>query len=161
MREFSKVSPKVWRDKRFRGLSSIDAQLVFLFFLTCDHQNSAGSYRVPDGYACADLGWDVARYIEARNLIVQAGLIVFDEDTDELFISGWFDTNPSMNPKHALSIQTAIAKIESDFIREAAEEDFERSEEVRAYRPAKGNGANVLKMQDRLASSNYMNRGRS
>jgi hypothetical protein len=161
MREFSKVSPKVWRDKKFRNLTSIDAQLAFLFFLTCDHQNSAGSYRVPDGYAAEDLGWTIPRYVEARNLVVNAGLVVFDIDTAELFISGWFDTNPSMNPKHARSIRGAIAKIESDMIREAAEDDFQRSEEAKEARNSKSDGANILKMEDRLASSSYMTRGRT
>ncbi|MEA3533224.1 hypothetical protein [Rhizobium sp. CC-YZS058] len=161
MREFSKVSPKVWRNKQFRALPTNDAQLVFLYFLTCDHQNSAGSYCVPDGYAAADLNWTITRYVEARNLVVQAGLIVFDEDTDELFISGWFSKNPSMNPKHARSIEAAIAKIDSGVVREAAEEGFQRSEELKEARASKSGGGNVLEMMDRLASSNYMTRGRS
>ncbi|MFP5078485.1 hypothetical protein ACLE20_14350 [Rhizobium sp. YIM 134829] len=160
MRDFSKVSPLIWRDRRFRSLSSSDAQLVFLYFTTSEHQNSAGCCRIPDGYAAADLGWDLQRYLQARELVVEAGLVLFDETTSELVICGWFDTNPAMNPKHARAIERMVSSIESDVIRGAAEEAFSAFEEVRDSRTTKQGRGNVLDIGDRLASSDYMTRGR-
>ena len=44
-REFSKVSPAVWRSGKFTGLECSTAQVLYLYFLTCEHQNSAGCFR--------------------------------------------------------------------------------------------------------------------
>lgn len=124
MRDFTKISPLLWRDKRFQSLASSDAKLAYLFHLTSEHQNSAGCYRLLDGYAATDLGWSTERYIQARQEVVGAGLILFDEETSELFVKGWFDGNPPTNPKHAMGTRKLIGNVASDAIREAAEEAF-------------------------------------
>ncbi|MDW9902035.1 hypothetical protein GOA77_09165 [Sinorhizobium meliloti] len=129
MRDYSKVSPLIWRDKRFNSLASSDAKLAMLYFATSEHQNSAGCYRLPDGYAAADLGWDVDRYQAARGAVVSSGLILFDEATSELFLVDWFESNPITNGKHAKGTQSLIVRIDSDTIREAAEDAFLASRE--------------------------------
>lgn len=158
MRDFSKVSPLLWRDKRFRGLASPDAQIVMLYFLTCEHQNSAGCYRLPDGYAASDLDWDVERYRAARSSVVDAGLILFDPVYNELFVTGWFEFNPAMNQKHAQGVERRIYAIESDVIREAAEDDFLKSEEVRSARQAKAEKPALHAVNNRLLDTPYMAR---
>jgi hypothetical protein len=158
MREFSKVSPLIWRDKRFRSLATSDAQLVYLFLCTCEHQNSAGCYRMPDGYVAADLGWDLQRYLDARSHVVEAGLIVFDLSTSELCIAGWFDFNPAMNSKHSQFIQRVIASMESDEVRETAEAAFQASEEFKQSLKAKASSAQVHDLSERLTNSRFMSR---
>ena len=59
MREFTKVSPALWNSARFKGLSDDSSRLLYVYYLTCSHQNAAGCYHLPDGYACTDLGWPV------------------------------------------------------------------------------------------------------
>ena len=54
-KRFTKVHPAIWRSQRFMGLASNDAKLLHLYFLTSEHQNSAGAYVIPDGYVAADL----------------------------------------------------------------------------------------------------------
>lgn len=158
MREFSKVSPLMWRNKRFCMLSSSDAKLAMLYFVTCEHQNSAGCYRLPDGYAASDLTWDVPRYEKARTAVVDAGLIAFDPDTSELFVCGWFETNPAMNPKHAQSVERRMMDLESDLIREQVEAEFSISEEARESRSKRP--APVLQaVGGHLANTRYLNRG--
>ncbi len=127
MREFSKVSPKVWRDRRFQALSSTEAKLAYFYFLTCEHQNSAGAYRVLDGYAAADLEWPPDEWKAARREVEKAGLVIFDEATSEVFICGWFQENPLTNNKHALGSQRLISTLHSDSVREAAEAEFSQS----------------------------------
>ena len=124
-REFSKVSPVIWRSKRFLALPDDGCRLLQLFFMTCQHQNSAGCFRLPEGYACADLpGWSVEAYRVARAHLEAAELIVHDGQTEEIFVVGWFMFNPPMNPKHAASIITRISAIESDRVREIVEYEF-------------------------------------
>ena len=124
MRYFSKVSPLIWRQKQFRALRSTEARLLYLYFLTSGHQSSAGAYYLPDNYPIGDVDMSEADYHEAKADIIRSGAIVYDDDTSEIFITDWFETNPAMNDKHAVRIRREIAKIESDALREAVEAAF-------------------------------------
>ncbi|WP_027151523.1 hypothetical protein [Mesorhizobium sp. WSM2561] len=124
-REFSKISPKVWRSKRFRALPSDDARFLLLFFLTSEHQTSAGCFRMPDAYAAADLGWPIERMQTARQDLIEGDLLAFDPDTDEYFVIGWFGHNKPMNVSHQKSIVRVVSDIESDAVREIAEAELQ------------------------------------
>ncbi|MER9200476.1 hypothetical protein NKH74_14815 [Mesorhizobium sp. M0933] len=124
-REFSKISPKVWRSKRFRALRSDDARFLLLFLLTSEHQTSAGCFRMPDAYAAADLGWQTDRMQAARQQLVEGGLLAFDSVTDEYFVTGWFGHNKPMNSSHQKSIVRVVAEMESDVVREIAEAELQ------------------------------------
>lgn len=123
-REWSKVSPALWRSPRFLGLQGSDERLLLVYYMTGDHMNSSGCYRLPDGYAIADLGWTLERYRTARDLLVAAGLISFDRITEEVFVNRWFKHNPPTNAKHAKGARRLINKIDSDDLRLMAEEEF-------------------------------------
>ncbi len=125
MRDFSKVSPKVWRSRRFRDLPADDARMFYLFLLTCEHMSSAGCFRLPDAYAASDLGWQTDRIGGARAPLVPAELIVHDPETDEYFIRRWFRHNPTTNQKHLQGVRRLISELDSDHVREAAEEELE------------------------------------
>jgi hypothetical protein len=128
MRDYSKVSPKLWRSPRYRGLESGDARLLYLFFLTCEHQSSAGCFRLPVAYAASDLGWAEERYGSARAALVEAELLVFDAGTDEYFVPRWFKHNPGTNAKHRKGIERLISELDSDHVREAAEAEYTDSQ---------------------------------
>lgn len=163
MREFAKVTPQTWRDRRFKGLSSSDARLAYLYCVASEHQNSSGVCRLPALYACADLAWTNERYMAALAEVVAAGLIVHDPDTDELYCVGWYGINPAMNPSHGQFIERRISEIESDFIREAVETEFLQSQEEREARrqrkPANVHPLNAA--SDRLLETGYLKRGQS
>src|SRR5690349_18898006 len=123
-RDFSKVSPKVWRSPRFRGLQNEQAKLFYLYLLTCEHQSSAGCFRLPDAYAAADLAWSENDLAAAREGCVDAGLLIHDPETEEYFVPRWFKHNPSTNGKHRKGIERLISDLDSDRVREAAEAEF-------------------------------------
>jgi len=133
-REFTKVSPNVWRSSRFRGLATSDAQLLYLYFLTCDHQNSAGCFRIPNGYACADLGWDEVRYVGAREHLVAGDMVTFDQNAEVIYIHRWFKHSPPMNDKHAQGTMRLIGEIEDDRLREKVELEFQEADGQRVQR---------------------------
>lgn len=123
MREYSKVSPKLWRSKRFRLLATDDARMFYLYLLTCEHQTSAGCFRLPDAYAASDLGWDTERMEGARAPLV-TDMIGHDAETDEYFVRRWFNHNPPTNQKHLKGVQRIISELDSDHVREIAEEEL-------------------------------------
>ena len=169
MRDFSKISPALWHSPRFNSLPSDDGRYLYLYFLTCEHQNSAGCYRLPDGYACDDLRWSVERYASARKQLVEAGLIGFDESCSVLMIARWYKHNPPMNEKHFIGIERILEKLPSGAIREAAlialNESWESiaaeklTKAQRQLKPASGlpNGLQVA-MPERLQTPFLTNR---
>ncbi|HEV2899897.1 MAG TPA: hypothetical protein VGX71_19105 [Pseudaminobacter sp.] len=130
-REFSKVSPAVWRSGRFTGLECSTAKVLYLYFLTCEHQNSAGCFRLPDGYACSDLGWSPETYRSARDKLIAAELITVDLVTAEIYVDRWLKHNPPTNEKHSMGTRRIIEAIESDLIREKVEAEFLAADETR------------------------------
>lgn len=123
-RKFSKVSPALWRSGRFAALTTNEAKLLYVYFLTCEHQNSAGAFRLPDGYACADLDWQPEVYQDARHQLIDGELIAFDADTKEVFVLRWLKHNPTTNSNHRAGTERLISEIESDTIREIAEGEY-------------------------------------
>ena len=121
MRDFSKISPALWHSQRFNTLPSDDGRYLYLYFLTCEHQNSAGCYRLPDGYACNDLQWPQERYLKARSQLIQAELIGFDDACSVVMICRWFKHNPPMNEKHLIGIERILEKLPSITIQSAAQ----------------------------------------
>ena len=126
MRSFTKILPNTFDDKRWLELDWT-ARAVYFYLLGGKHQNSAGAYKLPDLYASADLHCDLKEYIQARQAIADSGLILFDEESHELYLQGWFTENPITNEKHAVGTQRCIMQIGSDVIRAAVETDFEQS----------------------------------
>src|SRR5262245_10173630 len=143
-REFTKVSPRLWQSPRFRELQS-DAKLVFVYLLTSEHQNSAGCYRLPDGYATADLGWPADQYRKARDELVEAGMIKFDPGASVILIERWFRHNPPMSQDHLTGVERILDRIECDELREAALEALSESwSAIQAQRGSRGRKKQTL-----------------
>lgn len=129
MRDFTKLNPAIFDDARFLSLGW-ESRCVYLYLMGGKHQTSAGCYRIPDGYAATDLKCDPSEYEAARKAVADTGLILFDEETAEVYVSGWYNENPICNPKHAAGTEQLILLISSELIQNAAYEDFSKSKEA-------------------------------
>ncbi|MCO5157567.1 MAG: hypothetical protein M9945_12605 [Aquamicrobium sp.] len=118
------VSRTIWRSTRFGTLTAHRDKLAYFYYLTCEHMTATGCYRLPDGYAIADLAWTMEDYLAARAAVLGAGLIDHDPETDEIYVEKWLANNPPRNQKHATGIRNLIYGIESDRLREKLEADF-------------------------------------
>lgn len=148
MREYTKVSPLIWRDKRFLGLASSDARLLYLYYLAGEHQNPSGCFRIPDSYASSDLQWELDRYRAARAEVTESGLVLFDPETAEVYIADWYETNPVTNSKHYMGALRNVVNIDSDMIRQVVEPAIQASEDLRQERERKRTQEqNVSKLQ--------------
>ncbi|WP_119820835.1 hypothetical protein [Mesorhizobium sp. DCY119] len=128
MREFSKISPQLWNSKRFRKLDNDDARYFYLYLLSCEHQTSAGCFRLPVAYAANDLNWETDRVQDSCAILGKSDMILHDADTDEVFIRRWFRHSPPTNKKHAAGIRSYIDRLESEFVAEAADDEFLKTE---------------------------------
>lgn len=147
-RDFSKVSPKLWRSPRFRGLEDERAKLLYLYVLTCQHQTSAGCFKLPDAYVIADLGWATEHFAVARASLVEAGLLFHDPATEEYFVPRWYRHNPGTNTNHKKGICRLISELDSDALREIAEQEYsdchpEESNPIAASSIPNGNGSHL------------------
>lgn len=139
-KRFSKVSPAVWRSRRFTSLPDSDAKLLYLYFVTSEHQTSIGAYVIPTGYAIADLAWDAPRYENARTALVAADLIAFDDDTSTVYVLRWFKHSPPMNDKHARGCRRLIEELEAADIAMMVQVDFDDADTNRNPIPSQRNG---------------------
>lgn len=144
-RSFTKVSPAVWRSRRFIGLPD-EAKVGFLYLLSNAHVTSAGVYELPRGYACADLGWTDAAYASVLKELIAAELIDHDPDGDVILIERWFKHNPPANDDHAIGTRRRLQAIESDRLRDKAIDAFDEANVARIDREA-------AKVADRAAKA--------
>lgn len=100
MRDYGKVSTSIWNSRKF-GKISDDARLLYLYLHTCPHVNSVGCFVLKDGYATADLGWSVDRYLEAMDSLSKAYLVGMDRAENLVRIVNFLRFDPFTNPKHA------------------------------------------------------------
>jgi hypothetical protein len=96
--------------------------------LTCEHQTSAGAYRLKLGYALADLQhWDERRYLLAGLQLVEADLIHVDNEVSCVLITRWFRHNPPMNESHFKGVAKVIQKLPSLQLKEEALDSLEQA----------------------------------
>jgi hypothetical protein len=125
------------------GLQSDDGKLLYLYLLTCEHQNSAGAFRLPDGYACVDLRWEPERYVKARAELIAADLIAFDDKASVVAVRRWFQHNPPMNEKHFAGTLRLLGGLESDSIAQEVRASATTAWDarvVKSSRPSEGKG---------------------
>lgn len=134
------------------SLPTTEAKLLYVYFLTCEHNNSAGCYRLPDGYACADLGWSAETYQAERDRLVKVELIDFDPETSTVFIERWFKHNVPATTNHRKGTQRIIENIECDRLREKAEDAF-----IAVTETAERESPSHNPFPDRLTSTGFMN----
>lgn len=100
MRDYAKIYCTLWRSRKFRSLPG-DTKLLYLYLHTCPHVNSVGCYVLPEGYATADMEWDVERFRTNIETLIEADLIAFDHTESLVRIVDYLKHDPFANPKHA------------------------------------------------------------
>lgn len=111
IREYAKVSPKLWRSKKFRLLHGSAERLLYFYLLTCPHSNSAGVYHMPQSYISADLGWEDDITQGHMTRLIDVGLIEYDHEEEAVMITNWFRAaNAPTNPRHLAGIVRQIVE---------------------------------------------------
>ena len=97
MREYGKVHSSFWSSQTIRDLSD-DGKMLALYLMTSPHTTIAGVFRLPDGYACEDLGWTAGRLAKGFAELFAKGFANRCETTKWVWIVKHLDWNPPENP---------------------------------------------------------------
>jgi hypothetical protein len=157
-REFSKVSPALWRSARIYGLS-LQLKAIYVYYLSNNHVTSAGCYALPDLYGCADLNVTEADMASYRAELIAAGLIDHDANTSEVLIERWFRHNPPMNPKHYKGTSRFVSEIESDRLREKAEAALQEAWEAYTSRQVEEENRKAMEAERRRSQQSNRDLG--
>lgn len=125
MRDFSKVSPSLWKSKKFRALPDDAARLVYVYLLTCPHGNSAGCFDLDPAYACTDLRMPEKAYRKAIESLKSVGLVDFDSIENTIYLVNWATFNEPTNAKHAIGLLTQLNQASCVRLKVKALADFE------------------------------------
>lgn len=104
---YTRVESRFWQDEKMRAVS-VDARYLMLYLLTSPHRNLIGFYFLPTPYACFDLGWDEKRLNVALKELIDAGVILYDQDAHTVLIKNYLRHNPLENPNQG---KGAVSKL--------------------------------------------------
>ncbi len=99
---YQQVYNKIWYDEKFVTLSE-KAKFLFLYLLTCHHNNALGIFVLPKGYICGDLDWSMEKLHEPFQELLDKRLILYDEKVKVICIKNHLKYNPIENPNQVMS----------------------------------------------------------
>lgn len=113
MRDYGKVHSSFWSSDTIRSMSE-DGRTLAIYLLTSPHSTIAGTFRLPDGYACEDLQWDTQRVIKGFGELFDKGFANRCETTKWVWVIKHLDWNPPENPNQRKAISKIARTIPDD-----------------------------------------------
>ena len=96
MRIYGSIQTALWFDRNFNHLSD-QGRLLAVYLLTCPHGNLLGCFRLPCGFVCEDLKWELAKVTQAFQELIDAHLVKYDADSGWVSIIHFLKNNPIVN----------------------------------------------------------------
>lgn len=109
MRDYGVIYRGFWANESMKGAGD-DARMLATYLLTSPHTTTLGAFRLPDAYACDDLGWDSKRLRNGFETLSNIGFIRYCETTKWVWIVKFLEWNKPANP----NIWKAISKMASN-----------------------------------------------
>lgn len=114
---YRRVSNRFWTSPTVRKLSE-DARWLFLYLITCPHNNMLGAFLAPAGYIQADIKWPAKRVLAAlkelqtvRKPDGQIGVIIYDEAAEVVLIKDHLFHEGISNPNCEKSARKCLASL--------------------------------------------------
>lgn len=109
-RDFGKIRSSIWQSRKFLALQNDQTRLLYLYLHTCPHGNSVGCFRLPKGYALADMSWPVEAFDSAIEELCKVNLIGWDESESVVRLVDFLKHSGITNQKHAAgALKAAIS----------------------------------------------------
>lgn len=110
MRDYGKVHTGFWASDTLRDLDA-DAKLLAIYLLTSPHTTMLGAFRLPDAYACEDLGWTPERLRNCFETLSEVGFSNYCEKTKWVWVIKFLDFNRPENPNQWKAVAKLAAAI--------------------------------------------------
>ena len=114
MREYGQVQTGFWAHPEMADLDD-PTRLMALYCFTCPHSNALGCYRLPPGYAAADLGWSEAEVARRLETLHRVGLVLGDADTGWVLVPNHLRWNPIQNPNVGKAVLKQLRRVPDTF----------------------------------------------
>src|SRR5690606_38799197 len=106
MREYGVIHRGFWANEEIRSAGD-DARTLAAYLLTSPHTTTMGAFRLPDAYACDDLGWTSERLRNGFETLSRIGFVRYDSATKWVWVVKFLEWNRPANP----NIWKAIARM--------------------------------------------------
>lgn len=97
MRDYGKVHTSFWSSETLRGLNE-ESRVLALYLLTSPHTTMIGAFRLPDAYACEDLGWTPKQFRNGLETLSARGFIKHCDRTRIVWVCKFLQWNRPENP---------------------------------------------------------------
>lgn len=162
MADYIRFPTDMWLDPATRKADP-DLTLLRTFYIAHPSQTIDGISRCSDGYVTDYLRFSKTKIASLRRKLMDEGFIVFDEDTEEMYLRGFLEANPPKSGTNAVSLQKNIDRLRSETVKAAVmgevgdimEERLREFEEQKARKRR----AESLDVERRPANSASVSRG--
>lgn len=110
MRDYGKVHISFWSSETLRGIGE-EARVLALYLLTSPHTTMIGAFRLPDAYACEDLGWTPKQFRNGLETLSACSFIKYCDRTRVVWVRKFLQWNRPENPnqrKAAVKLAEAL-----------------------------------------------------
>ena len=114
VREYGQVQTGFWAHPEMAGLDDA-TKLMALYCFTSPHSNALGCFRLPTGYAAADLGWDEAQVQSRMDKLTQVGLALRHPHTGWTLVPNHLRWNPIQNPNVGKAVVKQLRRVPATF----------------------------------------------
>ena len=107
--KFGQIECRFWEDAKLAAMGN-DVRLLMAYLLTCRHKNIVGSYRLPAGYAMADLRWSPMTWDDAWSVIKQSDNppAIYDDAQQWLLLPNYIKRNAITGEKQIIGVINSI-----------------------------------------------------
>lgn len=117
MEVFTKVERGYWQDEFILELTS-EQKFFYLYLMTNNKVNTLGAYVFPIKMSTVELGYNNETVLKLLDHFAQAGKIIWDESTKEVFLLNWPKRNWNKKTATLRALKKDFSALKSPVLRE-------------------------------------------
>lgn len=117
MAKYRQIETKFWSDSKVIDEMAPQDRYFYLYLLTNEKSNQVGCYEISKNQMSRDTGYDIKIIGELlKKFEDELDLIIYDNETKEVFIKNWYKYNWLNSSKTAKCIIQGVLEIKSKLI---------------------------------------------
>lgn len=117
MARYRQIETRFWSDSKVIDDMTPEDRYFYLYLLTNEKSNQVGCYEISKNQICRDTGYDKERIEKLiKRFEEDLDLIIYDENTKEIFIKNWYKYNWLKSNKTLTCVIQGVSEIKSEKI---------------------------------------------